>query len=36
MIYELVKETRRDLMDLIMLKMNVEGEVEEGQLPLID
>jgi hypothetical protein len=35
MIYRLVEEIRRDLMELMILKMNVEGEVE-GQLPLID
>jgi len=35
MIHGLVEEARRDLMELMMLKMNVEGEVE-GQLPPID
>src|SRR5450432_111109 len=35
MIYGLVEEARRDLIELMMLKMNVEGEVE-GQLPPID
>jgi hypothetical protein len=35
MIHGLVEETRQDLIELMMLKMNVEGEVE-GQLPLID
>jgi len=36
MLYGLVEETRWDLMELLMIKMNVEGEVEEGQLPRID
>ena len=36
MIYRLVEEARQDLIELIMLEMNVEGEVKEGQLPLID
>ena len=36
MVHGLVEETRWDLMELMMLKMNVEGEVEEGQLLLID
>ena len=36
MVHGLVEETRRDLMELMMLKMNAEGEVEEGQLPPID
>jgi hypothetical protein len=35
MIHGLVEETRRDLIELMMLKMNIEGKVE-GQLPLID
>jgi hypothetical protein len=35
MVHELVEETRRDLMELMMLKMNTEGEVEAG-LPPID
>jgi hypothetical protein len=35
MVHGLVEETRRDLMELMMLKMNAEGEVEE-QLPPID
>src|SRR5277367_6410975 len=35
MMHGLVEETRRDLMELMMLKMNAEGEVE-GQLPPID
>jgi RecQ family ATP-dependent DNA helicase len=35
MMHGLVEETRRDLMDLMMLEMNAEGEVEEG-LPPID
>jgi hypothetical protein len=35
-IHRLVEEARRDLMELMMLEMNIEGEVEEGQLPLID
>ena len=33
MLYRLVEETRWDLMELLIIKMNVEGEVEEGQLP---
>jgi hypothetical protein len=33
--YRLVEETRRDLMELMMLEMNAEGEVEVGLL-LID
>jgi hypothetical protein len=36
MVHRLVEETRRDLIELMMLKMNAEGEVEEGQLPPID
>jgi hypothetical protein len=36
MVHGLVEETRRDLIELMMLKMNAKGEVEEGQLPLID
>jgi len=36
MIHRLVEEARRDLMELMMLEMNAEGEVEEGQLPPID
>ena len=36
MVHGLVEETHRDLMELMMLKMNAEGEVEEGQLPPID
>jgi hypothetical protein len=35
-IHRLVEEARQDLIELMMLEMNVEGEVEEGQLPLID
>ena len=35
MIHRLVEETRRDLIELMMLKINVEGKVK-GQLPLID
>ena len=34
MVYRLVEETRRDLIDLLMLEMNAEGEVEGRQLPL--
>jgi hypothetical protein len=34
-IHRLVEETRRDLIKLMMLKMNTEGEVKEG-LPLIN
>jgi len=33
MLYGLVEETRWDLIELLIIKMNVEGEVEEGQLP---
>jgi len=33
MLYRLVEETRWDLIELLIIKMNVEGEVEEGQLP---
>jgi hypothetical protein len=33
--YRLVEETCQDLIELIMLEMNVEGEVEVGLL-LID
>jgi len=36
MLHGLVEETRWDLMELLMIKMNIEGEVEEGQLPQID
>src|SRR5271170_4324576 len=36
MMHGLVEETRRDLIQLLMLRMNAEGEVEEGQLPPID
>jgi hypothetical protein len=32
----MVEEARRDLMELLMLEMNAEGKVEEGQLPPID
>jgi len=35
MIHRLVEETRRDLMELMMLEINAEGEVEAG-LPPID
>jgi len=30
MLYGLVEETRWDLIELLIIKMNVEGEVEEG------
>jgi len=33
MLYRLVEETRWDLIELLIIKMNVEGEVEERQLP---
>jgi len=33
MLYRLVEETRWDLIELLIIKMNIEGEVEEGQLP---
>ena len=36
MVYGLIEETRRDLIDLLMLEMNVEGEVGVGKLLLID
>ena len=36
MMHRLVEETHRDLIDLLMLEMNAEGEVEEGQLPAVD
>ena len=36
MVHGLVEETCRDLMDLLMLEMNAEGEVEGRQLPPID
>lgn len=36
MIHRLVKEMCRDLMELLMIKMNIEGEVKEGQLLPID
>jgi len=32
MLYRLVEETHWDLIELLIIKMNVEGEVEEGQL----
>jgi len=36
MLYRLVEETRWDLIELLIIKMNIEGEVEEGQLPQIN
>ena len=36
MMHGMVEEARRDLMELLMLEMNAEGEVKEGQLPPID
>jgi len=33
MLYRLVEETRWDLIELLIIKINVKGEVEEGQLP---
>jgi hypothetical protein len=36
MVQGLVEEARRDLMGLLMLRMNAEGEVKAGQLPPID
>lgn len=36
MVHGLVEESRRDLMELLMLKMNAEGEVRAGELPPID
>jgi hypothetical protein len=35
MIHRLVEEIRQDLIELMMLKMNVEGKVK-GQLPPIN
>ena len=35
-VHGLVEETRWDLIELLMLEMNTEGEVEGRQLPLID
>ena len=34
MVHGLVEETRRDLMDLMMLEMNAKGEVEVRLLPI--
>jgi hypothetical protein len=34
MVHGLVEETRWDLMELMMLKMNTEGEVEGQLLPI--
>ena len=36
MVYRLVEEARRDLIDLLMLRINTEGKVEAGRLPPID
>jgi superfamily II DNA helicase RecQ len=36
MVHGLVEETRRDLMDLMMVKMNEDGEAEGTVLPMID
>jgi hypothetical protein len=36
MMYRLVEETRRDLIDLLMLEMDTEGAVRAGQLPPIN
>lgn len=36
MVHGLVEEAHQDLMELLMLEMNAEGEIEAGQLPLID
>ena len=36
MVHGMVEEARRDLMELLMLPINAEGEVEAGQLPAID
>jgi len=35
-VYRLVEETYWDLIDLLMLEMNAEGEVGVGKLLLID
>jgi hypothetical protein len=35
-VHGLVEEARRDLMELLMLKMNAEDEVETGKLPPIN
>jgi hypothetical protein len=32
----LVEEARRDLIDLLILRINTEGEVAAGRLPPID
>ena len=36
MVHGLVEDACRDLIELLMLKINAEGEVETGQLPPID
>jgi hypothetical protein len=36
MVHRLVEEARRDLMDLLMLRINTEGEVDTGRLLPID
>jgi hypothetical protein len=36
MVHRLVEEARRDLIELLMLRMNTEGEVDAGRLPPID
>jgi len=33
MLYKLIEETRWDLIELLIIKMNIKDEVEEGQLP---
>jgi hypothetical protein len=36
MMHGIVEEARRDLIELLMLEINAEGEVEAGQLPPIN
>jgi hypothetical protein len=36
MMYGIVEEARRDLIELLMLEIDVEGEVEARQLLLVD
>jgi hypothetical protein len=36
MVYRLVEEARRDLIDLLMLRINTEGKVATGRLLPID
>ena len=32
MLYRLVEETYQDLIELLIIKINIKGKVEEGQL----